>query len=178
MLMVQFKISPGPFYSRCKVGELDGNEWDEHAQKRPGVYFRFSNISQLVFRRGRLSKLLLVESTSIILIMMVTLIVIIIMIKSWQPWQCLIQWREYSNRICSGSQLNYNSSRLERDLYSRKDKEGIEIREWLKADIRLGLQLSTYFSLGRKFLGLAGIVGWTLKLSHLIKHFLIPGRQW
>jgi len=55
----------GPFYSRCKVGELDGNEWDEHAQKRPGVYFR-----------------------------------------------------------------------LERDLYSRKDKEGIEIREWLKADIR------------------------------------------
>ena len=59
------------------------------------------------------------------------------------------------------------SSRLERDLYSRKDKEGIEIREWLKADIRLGLQLSTYFSLGRKFLGLAWIVGWTLKLSHI-----------
>ena len=33
------------------MGELDGNEWDEHAQKRPGVYFRFSNISQLVFVR-------------------------------------------------------------------------------------------------------------------------------
>ena len=33
--------------------------------------------------------------------------------------------------------MNFNSSRLERDLYSRKDKEGIEIREWLKADIRL-----------------------------------------
>ena len=29
-----------------------------------------------------------------------------------------------------------NSSRLERDLYSRKDKEGVDIREWLKADIR------------------------------------------
>ena len=52
-------------------------------------------------------------------------------------------------------------------MYSRKDKEGIEIREWLKADIRLGLQLSTYFSLGRKLLGLAGIVRWTLKLSHI-----------
>ena len=64
-------MSPGPFYSRCKVGELDGNEWDEHAQKRPGVYFRFSNMSQL-------SKLLSkVESTIIILIVMVTLIVII-----------------------------------------------------------------------------------------------------
>ena len=36
-------LLPGPFYSRCKVGELDGNEWDEHAQKRPGVYFRYSN---------------------------------------------------------------------------------------------------------------------------------------
>ena len=42
---------------------------------------------------------------------------------------------------CNGFQLNYNSSRLERDLYSRKDKEGIEIREWLKADIRLVLGL-------------------------------------
>ena len=38
--------------------------------------------------------------------------------------------------------MNFNSSRLERDLYSRKDKEGIEIREWLKADIRLVLMLS------------------------------------
>ena len=43
-------------------------------------------------------------------------------------------------------QMEYNgfqlTSRLERDLYSRKDKEGIEIREWLKADIRLVLMLS------------------------------------
>ena len=30
----------GPFYSRCKIGELNGNENDEHAKKRPGVYFR------------------------------------------------------------------------------------------------------------------------------------------
>ena len=30
----------GPFYSRCKIGELNGNENDVHAKKRPGVYFR------------------------------------------------------------------------------------------------------------------------------------------
>ena len=33
-----------PFYSRCKIGELNGNEGDdgldEHANKKPGVYFR------------------------------------------------------------------------------------------------------------------------------------------
>jgi len=55
----------GIFYSRCKIGELNGNEMDEHGKKRPGVYFR-----------------------------------------------------------------------LERDLYARTDQFGVEIREWLKADIR------------------------------------------
>ena len=30
----------GIFYSRCKIGELSGNEEDEYAKKRPGVYFR------------------------------------------------------------------------------------------------------------------------------------------
>ena len=30
-----------PFYSRCKIGELNGNEDDEHAKKKPGVYFRY-----------------------------------------------------------------------------------------------------------------------------------------
>jgi len=55
----------GPFYSRCKIGELNGNENDVHAKKRPGVYFR-----------------------------------------------------------------------LERDLYARTDQFGVEIREWLKWDIR------------------------------------------
>jgi hypothetical protein len=31
----------GPFYSRCKIGELNGNEVEEYAKKRPGVYFRY-----------------------------------------------------------------------------------------------------------------------------------------
>eukprot|EP00095_Tigriopus_kingsejongensis_P008816 maker-scaffold1015_size70757-snap-gene-0.10 protein:Tk08816 transcript:maker-scaffold1015_size70757-snap-gene-0.10-mRNA-1 annotation:"hypothetical protein DAPPUDRAFT_305821" len=30
----------GIFYSRCKVGQLNGNEAEEYAKKRPGVYFR------------------------------------------------------------------------------------------------------------------------------------------
>ena len=25
---------------RCKIGELNGNEVDEYAKKKPGVYFR------------------------------------------------------------------------------------------------------------------------------------------
>ena len=33
-----------PFYSRCKIGELNGNEDDEHAKKKPGVYFRYKFI--------------------------------------------------------------------------------------------------------------------------------------
>jgi hypothetical protein len=32
----------GPFYSRCKIGELNGNEVEEYAKKRPGVYFRYN----------------------------------------------------------------------------------------------------------------------------------------
>jgi len=55
----------GPFYSRCKIGQLNGNEKDEYAMRKPGVYFR-----------------------------------------------------------------------LERDLYSRIDQLGVEIRERLKWDIR------------------------------------------
>jgi len=54
-----------PFYSRCKIGELNGNEEDEDTKKKPGVYFR-----------------------------------------------------------------------LERDLYSRTDTFGVEIRERVKWDIR------------------------------------------
>ena len=57
--------SLGIFYSRCKIGELNGNEVEEYAKKRPGVYFR-----------------------------------------------------------------------LERDLYTRKDQFGVEIRERTKWDIR------------------------------------------
>ena len=30
----------GIFYSRCKIGELNGNEEEEYAKKKPGVYFR------------------------------------------------------------------------------------------------------------------------------------------
>eukprot|EP00096_Caligus_rogercresseyi_P016873 TRINITY_DN996_c0_g2_i3.p1 TRINITY_DN996_c0_g2~~TRINITY_DN996_c0_g2_i3.p1 ORF type:complete len:1255 (-),score=221.80 TRINITY_DN996_c0_g2_i3:184-3948(-) len=30
----------GIFYSRCKVGQLNGNEEEEYARRRPGVYFR------------------------------------------------------------------------------------------------------------------------------------------
>ncbi len=30
----------GIFYSRCKIGQLNGNEVEEYAKKRPGVYFR------------------------------------------------------------------------------------------------------------------------------------------
>jgi len=30
----------GPFYSRCKIGELNGNEEEEYAKRKPGVYFR------------------------------------------------------------------------------------------------------------------------------------------
>ena len=55
----------GIFYSRCKIGQLNGNEEEEYARRRPGVYFR-----------------------------------------------------------------------LERDLYSRKDQFGVEIRERAKWDIR------------------------------------------
>ncbi|TRY73653.1 hypothetical protein TCAL_08799 [Tigriopus californicus] len=58
----------GIFYSRCKVGQLNGNEMEEYAKKRPGVYFR-----------------------------------------------------------------------LERDLYTRKDQFGVEIRERAKWDIRQGM---------------------------------------
>ena len=54
-----------PFYSRCKIGELNGNEVEEFAKKKPGVYFK-----------------------------------------------------------------------LERDLYTRTDQPGIEIRERAKWDIR------------------------------------------
>ena len=43
--------------------------------------------------------------------------------------------RWWSN-IVQSSNENLILSRLERDLYSRKDKEGVDIREWLKADIR------------------------------------------
>ena len=31
----------GIFYSRCKIGELSGNEEEDYAKKRPGVYFRY-----------------------------------------------------------------------------------------------------------------------------------------
>lgn len=55
----------GIFYSRCKIGQLNGNEVEEYARRRPGVYFR-----------------------------------------------------------------------LERDLYSRTDQFGVEIRERAKWDIR------------------------------------------
>ena len=55
----------GIFYSRCKIGQLNGNEEEEYAKKRPGVYFK-----------------------------------------------------------------------MERDLYTRKDQYGIEIRERAKWDIR------------------------------------------
>ena len=30
----------GIFYSRCKIGQLNGNEEEEYARRRPGVYFR------------------------------------------------------------------------------------------------------------------------------------------
>ena len=52
--------------------------------------------------------------------------------------------------------MNFNSSRLERDLYSRKDKEGIEIREWLKADIRLVLGFQYILLWNRSSLVLLG----------------------
>lgn len=55
----------GVFFSRCKIGQLNGNEEEEYARRRPGVYFR-----------------------------------------------------------------------LERDLYTRKDQFGVEIRERAKWDIR------------------------------------------
>ena len=39
-----------PFYSRCKIGELNGNEGtdgyggvNENAAKKPGVYFRYGD---------------------------------------------------------------------------------------------------------------------------------------
>ena len=42
-----------PFYSRCKIGELNGNEGDdgldEHANKKPGVYFRSVGKSHFMF---------------------------------------------------------------------------------------------------------------------------------
>jgi hypothetical protein len=31
----------GIFYSRCKIGELNGNEAEEYAKRKPGVYFRY-----------------------------------------------------------------------------------------------------------------------------------------
>ena len=41
-----------PFYSRCKIGELNGNEGDdgldEHANKKPGVYFRSVGTSHFI----------------------------------------------------------------------------------------------------------------------------------
>ena len=30
----------GIFYSRCKIGQLNGNEVEDYAKKKPGVYFR------------------------------------------------------------------------------------------------------------------------------------------
>ena len=30
----------GIFYSRCKIGQLNGNEEEEYARMTPGVYFR------------------------------------------------------------------------------------------------------------------------------------------
>jgi hypothetical protein len=33
----------GIFYSRCKIGQLNGNEVEEYAKRRPGVYFRLRN---------------------------------------------------------------------------------------------------------------------------------------
>ena len=35
----------GPFYSRCKVGQLSGNEELEYAKLKPGVYFRYVRLT-------------------------------------------------------------------------------------------------------------------------------------
>ena len=40
------------FFSRCKIGQLNGNEVEEYARRRPGVYFRlerdlYSRVDQM-----------------------------------------------------------------------------------------------------------------------------------
>ena len=42
----------GSFFSRCKIGQLNGNEVEEYARRKPGVYFRlerdlYSRVDQM-----------------------------------------------------------------------------------------------------------------------------------
>ena len=112
-----------PFYSRCKIGELNGNEGDdgldEHANKKPGVYFRsvsfysaqheFHVTNQSVFRNTQKKRKYLRQAKYIYVENSLN-----------QPPRC--------------SDTRY--VRLERDLYSRTDKLGVQIRERTKWDIR------------------------------------------
>ena len=41
-----------PFFPRCKIGQLNGNEVEEYARRKPGVYFRlerdlYSRVDQM-----------------------------------------------------------------------------------------------------------------------------------
>ena len=95
----------GIFYSRCKIGQLSGNEELEYAKRRPGVYFRSIN---LVTLQADLEK------------------------YPYYPYfVCRYLLTKYLLKITYARYC-----RLERDLYSRKDQLGVEIRERTKWDIR------------------------------------------